>query len=175
MSFTSGTTVASACVAGSASMTGSYSTMTPYTLTTSSYSYLWGKQIEIVMVDPTSTSETSFTVLDRSSSTSATSPSTTTPADPNRGIPTGSKKGGISGGAIAGIVIGVLAVALLVAGALFFARRRKHRNQAASVANTSALPEYVGGNGVTQGPGQMATQSSTGLFQPQPEYHGPAR
>jgi hypothetical protein len=152
-------------------MSGTGSSMTATTISASSYSYVWLQQIEIVMVDSTTSSEASVTALGERSSRSATASPTSDPTPSDTPSP---KKGGISAGAIAGIVVGVLAVAILVAAALFLTRRRKQRQTAAS-ANPDALPEYVGGNGVTKGPGQMTTQSSTGLFQPQPELHGPAR
>jgi hypothetical protein len=46
---------------------------------------------------------------------------------------------------------------------------------AKNINSNEALPEYVGGNGVTPGPHQTTMTSSNGLFQPQPELRGPAR
>jgi hypothetical protein len=137
---------------------------------------VWGKQVQLVIVntEATSTSEPTFVVASIStrSSTFVTATSTSDPSRPGETTGPTNKKG-IPGGAIAGIVVGVLAVAILVAAALFLVRRRKQR-QYASAANSDALPEYAGRNGVTKGPTQMTTQSSPGLFQPQPELRGPA-
>jgi hypothetical protein len=130
---------------------------------------VYGKQIQLIIVntETTSTSEQSpvAAATPTISSTFPTATSTQTP-DATPRITPRPQKNSISGGAIAGIVVGVLAVAILVAAALFFVRRRKQRQNAAT---PDALPEYVNGNGVANGPGQMTTtQSSTGLFQPQP-------
>jgi hypothetical protein len=155
--------------------TSSGESTVPYVVTGPVY----GKQIQLIIVntETTLTSEPNSVAAatPTRSSTFPTATSTQT-SDPTPRITPRPKKNGISGGAIAGIVVSVLAVAILVAAALFFVRRRKQRQNAASVATPDALPEYVSGNGVTNGPGQMTTtQSSTGLFQPQLDLPGPAR
>jgi hypothetical protein len=157
----------------------SSSTLTSTSSGDSQYITMWAQQIRLAL--PPASETARFTAA--GSALSSITSSATATSDPDSGSiqrTSGKrkKKSGLGTGAIVGIVVGVLALLALV-GALLFLRRRKRGPQIPVTAKNSnsneALPEYVGGNGVTPGPHQMTTTSSTGLFQPQPELRGSAR
>jgi hypothetical protein len=140
------------------------------------YSTQWAQAIQLAFAPASETAR--VTAQDVSSSSTSTPTAAADPTILQSSSGKRKKKSGLGTSAIVGIVVGVLALLALV-GALLFIRRRKRGQPmpvaAKTVESYQALPEYVGGNGVAPGPHQMTTTSSTGLFQPQPEYHGPAR